>query len=138
MENTKMTKKAIITAMLADEVIKENETYVTFLTRELELLNKKNSNKVSKAQKEVNDKIEAGIMAVLDDTLINATEIVSKLAQMGIVTSTQKVSPIMHRWAKEGLVELVVDKRKNYYKLPDVDESKEPEEPEDAEPIEEE
>lgn len=64
---TKVTKREVITMMLNDEAIKANEVFVGYLEHELELLNKKSTNRKPTKSQTANEDIKKIIIEVLQD-----------------------------------------------------------------------
>jgi hypothetical protein len=67
---TKVTKRDVITMMLNDEAINANEVYVGYLKHELELLEKKSTNRKPTKSQEANE----GIKTMVLDTLAEFAE----------------------------------------------------------------
>ena len=113
----KITKREVINAMLADERIKENEVYVGYLTHELELLDKKTTNrKPTKTQAE-NEDIKAVAVDVLTENggQMTVTEMLATGAFSAEITN-QKLSALLRQLKDEGKVEKIVDKKKSFFK----------------------
>ena len=114
----KITKREVINTMLNDEVIKANETYVAYLTHELELLDKK-------AQKKGKSEDELKELARLKDLVVNALMKIEK----GTVTeiqkadeelaelSNQKVTSLLKALKEEGVVVRTTEGRKTVFSL---------------------
>ena len=110
----KITKREVINAMLAEEVVVANEVYVNFLNHELELLDKKSSNrKPSKAQ-EANVAIKDNILAVLTESEapISATEIAK-----AVDITVQKASALLRQMIDANVVVKTIDKRKTFFSV---------------------
>ena len=113
----KITKREVINAMLADERIKENEVYVGYLTHELELLDKKTTNrKPTKTQAE-NEDIKVVAVDVLTENggQMTVTEMLATGAFSAEITN-QKLSALLRQLKDEGKVEKIVDKKKSFFK----------------------
>ena len=122
MANTvKMTKKDYFKALLAIEEVKANSAMVDFINHEIELLEKKNSNrKPSKAQAE-NENIKEFIldkMAENVNQLFTATEIMKAIQpSVEIELTNQKVSALLRQLVADNMVKRVEDKRKTYFQF---------------------
>lgn len=112
----KITKREVINAMLADEVIKANETYVAYLTNELALLDKKASNKKATKTQEQNVGIKSTILEVLSTMSGTVTEIQSASAELSEL-SNQKVSALLRQLVESGEVVKTTDKKKSVFAL---------------------
>lgn len=115
MANTKMTKKDVVTLMLADDHIKENEVFVGYLENELKLLNKKSSSKkATKTQKE-NENIKARILQILADneTPMTVTEILKtgQFDDFEVTITNQKVTALLRQLVIAKKVERTVEKK---------------------------
>ena len=108
----KMTKREVINAMLANEVVKSNEVWVGYLTNELALLDKKSANKKpSKTQIEnegVKDLIEDVLSA--SDKALTVTEILAS-GVFEPFTSPQKISALLKQMIDAGKVVKTVEKK---------------------------
>lgn len=114
----KITKREIVTMMLADECVKANEMYVSYLTHELELLDKK-------AQKKGKSDEELAEVARLKGLVIGSLEKVGK----GTVTeiqkadeelselSNQKVTSLLKALIEDGSVVKATEGRKSVFSL---------------------
>ena len=119
--NVKMTKKDYFKALLAIEAVNANSAMVDFINHEIELLEKKNSNrKPSKAQAE-NENIKELIldkMAENVNQLFTATEIMKAVQpNVEIELTNQKVSALVRQLVEANLVKRIVDKRKTYFQI---------------------
>lgn len=112
----KITKREVINAMLADEVIKANATYVAYLTNELALLDKKASNKKATKTQEQNVGIKSTILEVLATMSGTVTEIQSASAELSEL-SNQKVSALLRQLCESGEVVKTTDKKKSVFSL---------------------
>ena len=112
----KITKREVINAMLADEVIKANETYVAYLTNELALLDKKASNKKATKTQEQNVGIKSTILEVLSTMSGTVTEIQSASTELSEL-SNQKVSALLRQLVESGEVVKTTDKKKSVFAL---------------------
>ena len=114
----KITKREVINMMLADECVKANEMYVSYLAHELELLDKK-------AQKKGKSDEELAEISRLKGLVIGSLEKVGK----GTVTeiqkadeelselSNQKVTSLLKALIEEGSVVKTVEGRKSVFSL---------------------
>jgi len=118
----KITKREVINAMLSNEVVSANDTWVAYLENELALIEKKAQNKKSTKTQEENK----GIKSVILDTLASIgsgtiTDIQngnSDLAEL----SNQKVSALVRQLVESGEVVKTVDKKKSIFSLAPTDE----------------
>ena len=114
----KITKREVISTMLADETIKANEMYVAYLEHELELLDKK-------AQKKGKSDEELAEIARLKSLVVGALQKVEKgtvseiqkadveLAEL----SNQKVTSLLKALKEEGVVIRATEGRKTVFSL---------------------
>lgn len=116
MANTKMTKKDVVKMMMADEAIKANEVYMGYLSHELELLEKKSTNrKPTKSQKD-NEDIKTAILAALTDKGQTVTELQKANEFLGGF-SNQKLSALLRLMVLDGDVDRTMDGKKALFKL---------------------
>lgn len=114
----KITKREVINTMLADEAIKNNEVYVTYLKHELELLDKKATNKKATKTQEANVGIKKVILETLATMSGTVTEIISASAELSESSvSNQKVSALLRQLCESGEVVKTIDKRKSVFSL---------------------
>jgi len=114
----KITKREVINAMLSEDVVKANDTYVAYLTNELALLDRKNANRKPKKETEANATFKATIKDVLSAseeplTVSEIQKVNSDLAEL----SNQKVSSLLRQMVEVGEVVKVVDKKKAFFSL---------------------
>ena len=114
----KITKREIINTMLADENIKGNEMYVTYLEHELELLNKK-AEKKGKSEEELAE--IARLKSLITDTLATVgkgtvSEIQKANSELGDL-SNQKVTSLLKALKEEGVVIRATEGRKTIFYL---------------------
>ena len=102
----KITKREIINTMLADENIKGNEMYVTYLEHELELLNKK-AEKRGKSDEELAE--IARLKSLITDTLATVGK--------GTVSEIQKANSELGDLKEEGVVIRATEGRKTIFYL---------------------
>ena len=113
----KPVKREVINAMLAEDVIKNNDTYVAYLENELALLNKKkNSKSATKNQKE-NVGLKEEILSVLENSEgMTATEIFKSTENLA-ATSLPRVTALLTQLKKDGKVVRIMDKKKAVFSL---------------------
>ena len=117
MANAKITKKEVVTMMLADERIISNADYKAYLENELKLLTKKaDSKKPSKVQV-ANEGLKATLVEVLvaQAKPVTVSELIKADTRLADF-SNQKISALCSSLKKSNLVDKVEDKRKSYYK----------------------
>ena len=118
----KVTKKEVINAMLANEVISANSTWVAYLENELALIEKKAANKKSTKTQEENKGIKSVILDTLasigSGTITDIQNANSDLAKL----SNQKVSALVRQLVATGEVVKTTDKKKSIFSLATVDE----------------
>lgn len=114
----RITKKDIVTRMLADENIVAVAEYKEFLEKELASLNKKAENrKPTKVQTE-NEALKVKVMAIMTTDNVTATEVMNKVDGIG---SNQKATAILKALKEEGKVVRVEDGKKVFYTLATAD-----------------
>ena len=113
----KITKREVINAMLAEELVKANATYVAYLENELALLDKKAQNKKATKTQEQNVGIKATILEVLA-TIGNGTvtDIQNGNEELSAL-SNQKVSALVRQLVESGEVVRTTDKKKSIFSL---------------------
>ena len=118
----KITKREVINAMLANEVISANSTWVAYLENELALIEKKAANKKSTKTQEENKGIKSVILDTLafigSGTITDIQNANSDLAKL----SNQKVSALVRQLMETGEVVKTPDKKKSIFSLATVDE----------------
>ena len=116
----KITKLDVVTMMLADETIVSNETYKKFLENEIELLEKKKTNRKATETQKANEVIKVAIVDILVKPM-TVSQIMKELAQVSddyASLSNQKVSALMKQLIeKDGLVSKFSEKRVTYFQL---------------------
>jgi hypothetical protein len=116
MAEKKITKKEIVTMMLANEVIAQNEMFKAYLENELELLKKKSENKKATKNQEENVGIKSAILEVLSQNdNLRAGEVQIKLKELdeekyGLI-SNQRVSSLLSQLVTDGKVERLEEKK---------------------------
>lgn len=117
----KVTKREVINAMLANEVISANPTWVAYLENELALIKKKAANKKSTKTQEENKGIKSVILNTLasigSGTITDIQNANSDLAEL----SNQKVSALVRQLVATGEVVKTTDKKKSIFSLATVD-----------------
>jgi len=121
MENVKkVTKREVINAMLKEEVIKSNETYVNFLTHEIELLDKKSSSRSNKptANQKANEDIKAQIVEGLATVgkAVTISELQKEVETLAEYTN-QKLSALMKQLVESGEITKIIDKKKSFFTI---------------------
>ena len=114
----KITKREVITTMLADENIKGNEMYVGYLAHELELLDNK-AKKKGKSDEELAE--IARLKSLITDTLATVgkgtvSEIQKANSELGDL-SNQKVTSLLKALKEEGVVIRATEGRKTIFSL---------------------
>lgn len=116
MANTKMTKKDVVKMMMADEAIKTNEVYMGYLAHELELLEKKSTNrKPTKSQKD-NEDIKAALLNTLTDKGQTVTELQKANEFLGGF-SNQKLSALLRQMVLDEVAIKTTDGKKTLFKV---------------------
>lgn len=112
----KITKREVINAMLQEEVIQENETYVNYLTHEIELLDKKSSSHKPTKNQVANEALKEDIKTFIGNAEepVTATEIAK-----GLDIPVQKATSMLTQLIKAEAVVRNFDKRKAYFTLAD-------------------
>ncbi len=110
----KMTKREVVNAMLAEEAIVANEVYVNFLNHELELLDKKSSNRKPTKNQEANASLKENIVNVISE--VNAPMSATDIAKAVDIT-VQKASALLKQMVDSGVVVKTVDKRKAFFSV---------------------
>lgn len=122
MAEKKITKREVVTMMLADENIKQNDMFVAYLENELALLTKKAENKKATKNQSENVEIKEVIIEVLGrmgngrageiQLAIQATD-KEKYATL----TNQRTSAILKQMIDEGTVVKTVDKKVSTFSL---------------------
>ena len=119
----KITKKEMFTMIKAQ--VKDNAEMVAFIDHEIELLDKKASNKKATKTQEANIGIKATILAVLEGTKpMTVTEMQGASAELGEL-SNQKVSALVRQLVEAGKVVKTIDKKVSRFSLADNSEGEE-------------
>ena len=114
----KNTKREVINMMLADEVIASNEIYSEYLKHELELLDKKASNKKPTATQKANEGLKEIILNTLTSEGMTISELQALDATLG-AENNQKISALTRLLKKEGKVKREMDGKKALFSLAD-------------------
>ena len=119
----KITKKEMFTRIKAQ--VKDNAEMVAFIDHEIELLDKKASNKKATKTQEANIGIKSTILAVLEGgKSMTVTEMQGASAELGEL-SNQKVSALVRQLVEAGKVVKTIDKKVSRFSLADNGESEE-------------
>lgn len=110
----KMTKIQMFEAIKA--AVADNEDFVSFIDHEIELLNKKASNKKATKTQVENEGFKAEIMAVLTSEGATVTEIQSKSEVLGGL-SNQRVSALLRLLKEDGKVVRTTDGKKTLFSV---------------------
>ena len=111
----KITKKEMFTMIKAQ--VKDNAEMVTFIDHEIELLDKKASNKKATKTQEANVGIKSTILAVLEGgKSMTVTEMQGASAELGEL-SNQKVSALVRQLVEAGEVVKTIDKKVSRFSL---------------------
>ena len=119
----KITKKEMFTRIKAQ--VKDNAEMVAFIDHEIELLDKKASNKKATKTQEANIGIKATILTVLEGAKpMTVTEMQGASAELGEL-SNQKVSALVRQLVEVGKVVKTIDKKVSRFSLADNGEGEE-------------
>ena len=119
----KITKKEMFTMIKAQ--VKDNAEMVAFIDHEIELLDKKASNKKATKTQEANIGIKSTILAVLEGGKpMTVTEMQGASAELGEL-SNQKVSALVRQLVEAGEVVKTIDKKVSRFSLADNGEGEE-------------
>ena len=119
----KITKKEMFTMIKAQ--VKDNAEMVAFIDHEIELLDKKASNKKATKTQEANVGIKSTILAVLEGgKSMTVTEMQGASAELSKL-SNQKVSALVRQLVDAGEVVRTIDKKVSRFSLADRDEGEE-------------
>ena len=111
----KITKKEMFTMIKAQ--VKDNAEMVAFIDHEIELLDKKASNKKATKTQEANVGIKSTILAVLEGSKsMTITEMQGASAELGEL-SNQKVSALVRQLVESGEVVKTIDKKVSRFSL---------------------
>lgn len=114
----KVTKREVINAMLAEDVVKANEVYVNYLTNELTLLDKKKNSKKETANQKANAELKVTIVDTLKaiDKPVSVSDLLKSSDTLGEF-SNQKVSALLRQLVKSGEVVKTLDKKKALFSV---------------------
>lgn len=113
----KITKKEMFTMIKAQ--VKDNAEMVAFIDHEIELLDKKASNKKATKTQEANVGIKSTILAVLEGgKSMTVTEMQGASAELGEL-SNQKVSALVRQLIEAGEIVKTIDKKVSRFSLAD-------------------
>ena len=119
----KFTHIEMFTIIMAQ--VKDNAEMVAFIDHEIELLDKKASNKKATKTQEANVGIKSTILAVLEGgKSMTVTEMQGASAELGKL-SNQKVSALVRQLVKAGEVVKTIDKKVSRFSLADNGEGEE-------------
>ena len=119
----KITKKEMFTMIKAQ--VKDNAEMVAFIDHEIELLDKKASNKKATKTQEANVGIKSTILTVLEGAEpMTVTEMQGASAELGEL-SNQKVSALVRQLVETGKVVKTIDKKVSRFSLADNGEGEE-------------
>ena len=119
----KITKKEMFTMIKAQ--VKDNAEMVAFIDHEIELLDKKASNKKATKTQEANVGIKSTILAILEGAKpMTVTEMQGASAELGEL-SNQKVSALVRQLVDAGEVVKTIDKKVSRFSLADNGEGEE-------------
>lgn len=111
----KITKKEMFTMIKAQ--VKDNAEMVAFIDHEIELLDKKASNKKATKTQEANIGIKSTILSVLEGgKSMTVTEMQGASAELGEL-SNQKVSALVRQLVEAGKVVKTIDKKVSRFSL---------------------
>lgn len=110
----KMTKVEMFNAIKA--VVADNEEFVTFIDHEIELLQRKTSNKKATKTQVENEGFKDIILSVLSDNGATVTEIQGKDDTLATL-SNQRVSALLRQLVKDGKAVKTVEGKKSLFKI---------------------
>ena len=113
----KITKREVINAMLAEELVKANATYVAYLENELALLDKKAQNKKATKTQEENVGIKDTILEVLATIEKGTITDIQKANATLSTLSNQKVSSLVRQLVEDKKVVRKEEGKKAYFSL---------------------
>lgn len=125
-DTKKMTKREVINLMLGESFIQSNETYVEYLTHELELLDRKNSSKGATKVQIENEKVMDTIYNELKaigrpctiSELMEESEVIKNYTlENGNSLTNQKISALLKKLVDTEKVIKVTEKKKSYFSV---------------------
>ena len=123
MAEKKITKREVVTMMLADENIKQNDMFVAYLENELALLTKKAENKKATKNQTENAEIKEVILSVLAEMSNGgrATDIMNAVKSVDTekyaTLTNQRVSALLRQLIEDNKVVKSVDKKVSKFAL---------------------
>ena len=116
MAEKRITKKEYFAQIR--EIVKDNETLASFIDHEIELLNKKGSNKTPSKTQIANEGIKEVIVSTLTEiskpsTITDLQNANVQLAEL----SNQKISALLTQLVNANVVVRTIDKKKAYFSL---------------------
>lgn len=118
---TKVTKRMRFAQAMADYQAQDNAEMVAFFAHEIELLDKKNAKKGTKATAKTaeNATIKDTILEVLTEpmTATQITNVVAPLVETADVLTNQRITSILRGMIDEGTVVRKVEKGKTLFSL---------------------
>lgn len=118
----KITKREVINAMLSEELVKANATYVAYLENELALLDKKAQNKKATKTQEENVGIKDTILEVLATIGKGTVTDIQKANATLSTLSNQKVSSLVRQLVENKKVVRKEEGKKAYFSLAESEE----------------
>ena len=114
MADKKITKRDVLNHIISTYAT--DTMVVEFAKHEIELLDKKASNKVATKNQKENVEIKDIILSVLTDTPARIADIQARNEKLATL-SNQKMTSLITQLIKEEKVERVVDKKNSLFKL---------------------
>lgn len=114
----KITKVEMFTMIMALDSVKANADMINFIQHEIDLLNKKASNKKATKTQKANDHI----MAVIKETFTTSDKPIT-ITELQNLNSTlagfsnQKISALVRKMVESGEVVKTIDKKKSTFAL---------------------
>ena len=114
----KLTKRDHFNSLLAIPAVAENPDLVSFINRELELLNRKNSTPKKKTAGQVaNDALRDEILAcMVEGQLYTVSEMIKQFPCCEGL-STSKVSAMVNPMVENKILDKVTEKRRSYFRI---------------------
>lgn len=112
----KITKREVINAMLAVDVISANEDFKAYLENELALLDRKAGNKKATKTQVENEGFKEEILNVLATEGATVTEIQAKSEVLGGL-SNQRVSALLRQLVNDGKAVKTVNGKKSLFSI---------------------
>ena len=111
------TRKEMFMAIMALEVVQENQEYVTFLEKEIAKCDRKSGAKKPTPTQVENEKLKSAILEFLSgqgENRFTVTELTQQIGELEGRT-TQKVSALMRQLLLDGLVVRTTEKNRTYF-----------------------